>query len=65
MIALVAGWTIGELAIAIVVIAALVALVCVALRKFEVKIPDWVVQVFWIVIVALVVIAAIRFVMTL
>ena len=58
-------WGLGEWAIAIVMLAAIIALVCVALRKFEIKIPDWVQQVFWIVLVALVVIAAIRLVLSL
>lgn len=55
-----AGWSIGHIAIAIVVIAACVALVYVALRQFGVAIPAWVVQVFWILAVALVVVFAIR-----
>lgn len=59
------GWSIGHIAIAVVGIAAIVALVYVALRKFNIQIPDWVAQVFWIVIVAVVVILAIKFVMTL
>lgn len=53
----------GELAIAVVVIAAVVALVYVALRQFGVAIPAWVQQVFWIIVVAFVVIMAIRLVM--
>lgn len=56
------GLTLVQLAIWVVVIAAVVALVCVALRKFNVQIPDWVVQCFWIVVVAVVVIAAIKLV---
>lgn len=56
-------WGVGELAIFIVVVAAIVALVFVALRKFGITIPDWVVSVFWILVVAFVVILAIRFVM--
>lgn len=59
------NWGIGELAIAIVVIAAVCALVMIALRKFGVTIPDWVIQVFWVLIVAFVIILAIRFVMSL
>lgn len=57
------AWSFGELAIAIVIIAAVVALVYVALNKFGVSIPEWVKQVFWIVVVAFVVIFAIRLVM--
>jgi limonene-1,2-epoxide hydrolase len=55
-------WGITEFAIAIVAIAAVAALVYVALRKFEIAIPGWVVQVFWICVVAFVIIMAIRFV---
>lgn len=57
-------WGIGEYAIAIVAIAAIVALVFIALRKFGIAIPDWIVQIFWVLIVAFVVIAAIRIVMS-
>ena len=56
------GYTFVDVLIAVVVIAALVALVYVALRQFGVTIPGWVVQVFWIVAVAFVVIFAIRLV---
>lgn len=55
-------WSITEIAIMIVVIAAVVALVYVALKQFGVSIPEWVKQVFWIVVVAFVVIFAIRLV---
>lgn len=57
-------WSIGNIAIAVVVIAAVVALVYVALRAFKVEIPAWVIQVFWILIVAFVVIAAIKLVLS-
>jgi hypothetical protein len=59
------GWGLAEFLIAIVVIAACVALMYVALRQFGIAIPAWVIQVFWIIIVALVVIFAIRFVASL
>lgn len=58
------SWSVGEIAILIVIIAAIVALVYVALNKFGVTIPDWVVKIFWILVVAFVVIAAIRLVMS-
>lgn len=57
-----AGWSVAELAIVVVIVAAVVALVYVALREFGVGIPAWVQQVFWILVVAFVVIVAIRFV---
>lgn len=59
------AWSFGDMAIAIVIIAAVIALVFVALRQFNVTIPAWVVQVFWIVVVAVVVIFAIKLVLSL
>lgn len=53
----VAGW-----AILAVVIAALVGIVLVAVRAAGVGIPPWVIQVFWIVVIAVVCILAIKFV---
>ncbi len=57
-------WGIGEIAIAIVLIAAIVALVWIALVQFKVSIPAWVIQVFWVLAVCFVVIFAIRLVMS-
>jgi len=54
------GYGIGEIALAVVIIAAIVALVMIALRKFGVSVPDWVKQVFWVVVVAFVVIFCIK-----
>ena len=65
MLAFINSLSIGEMAILVVIIAAVVALVAIALRKFGVAIPDWVVQVFWVLVVAVVIIFAIRFVMSL
>jgi len=59
------GFGLVELAVAFVVVAAVFALVYVAVRQFGIKVPDWVYQVFWIVVVALVVILAIRFIASL
>lgn len=56
--------SIGEWAIAIVVVAAIVALVAIALRKFNIRIPEWVAHVFWVLIVLVVVVSAIRFAMS-
>lgn len=64
MLAQFGAWSIGQIAIAIVIIAAVVALVYIALNKFGVAIPDWVIKVFWICVIAFVVIFAIRLVMT-
>jgi len=62
--ALIAGYSIGQLAIYIVAIAAIVGLVYIALNNFGVAIPEWVKQVFWIIVVAFVIIAGIRVVMS-
>lgn len=56
------AYSLVEILIAVVVIAACVALVYVALSQFGIAIPGWVITCFWIVVVAFVVVAAIRFV---
>jgi predicted cobalt transporter CbtA len=58
------GWGLGEILVAIVVVAACVALVYVALKQFGITIPAWVQQVFWICVCAFVVILAIRLVLS-
>lgn len=58
------GMSFGGLLILIVVVAACIALVYVALRQFGIGIPGWAVQVFWIVVVAFVVICAIKLVLS-
>jgi hypothetical protein len=60
-----ASYSLVEVAIAVVIIAAVCGLVWVALRQFQIAIPQWAIQVFWIVVVAAVVIFAIRFLTTL
>lgn len=60
-----AGWTIGEIAIAIIIVAAVVAVVYVALSQFGVVIPPWVARIFWILVVAVVAILAVRFLLSL
>lgn len=54
---------IGELAIWVVVIAAVIALMYVALVQFGIAIPPFVVNIFWILVVAVAVILSIKFVM--
>jgi hypothetical protein len=58
-------WSWGDILIGIVVLAAVIALVYVALRQFGIEIPQWFKQVIMIVVVAVVVILAIRFVLAL
>lgn len=57
-------WSIGGIAIGIVVIAAVVALVYIYLRHAGVAMPAWLMQVFWVVVAAIVVIAAIKIVLS-
>lgn len=52
---------IGGLAVMVILVAAVVAIVFVACRQMGVAIPAWVIQIFWILIVAVVCIAAIKF----
>ena len=56
------GYSFVQLAILIVVVAAVIALVVVALNYFGVVIPDFVKRCFWICIVAILVILSIKFV---
>jgi hypothetical protein len=60
-----AGWTLGSILIAIIVLAACVGIVFVAVHAFGLNIPPWVIQIFWICVVAFVAIIAIRFVLSL
>jgi hypothetical protein len=60
LIALRMPTTLVELAIWVVVLAGVAALVFIALREFKITIPPWVVQAFWVVVVGLAIIFAIR-----
>lgn len=51
---------IPALAVWVIIIAAIVAIVFVATRAMGVAIPAWVIQVFWILVIAVVCIAAIQ-----
>lgn len=54
------GWTLLGLAHAIIIIAAVVAIVFIALRKFGITIPDWLVSMFWVIVVAFVALFALE-----
>ena len=58
------AYSFGQIAIAIVVIAAVVGLVLVACRQFGIEIPAWLIQCLWIVVAACVVIFCIRLVLS-
>lgn len=57
---MIAGLSILSLLIFVIVVAAGVAIVYVALNRFGIKIPDWVVHIFCILIVAFVSILALK-----
>lgn len=59
------GWSIQNILIAAVIIMAGIALLYIAMRQFNVQIPEWVKQVFWVVVVCFVIVAAIRIVFSL
>lgn len=56
---------IAGMAIWVIIIAAVIAIVYIACRQMGVDIPAWVVQVFWVLVVAVVCIFAIRFLLSL
>lgn len=51
---------VAGLAIWIIILAAVVAIVFIATKAMGVTIPGWVIQVFWVVVIAVVCIAAIK-----
>lgn len=59
------AWSIGEMAVAAIVLAAVVAIVVIIVKAMGLAIPPWAVTVFWIVLLAIVGILAIRFVLSL
>lgn len=51
---------IANLAIFVIIVAALVAIVVVAVRAMGVRVPEWVAQIGWILLVALAALLAIK-----
>lgn len=58
------GFSLEAVAIRIVIVAAIIAIVCIALAVFNITIPSWVKQMFWVVVVCFVAILAIRLIAT-
>ncbi len=58
-------WSLGDILIAIVILAAVVGIVYLALQYFGVPIPGIVVKIFWIVVVCVIAVLAIRFLLAL
>lgn len=63
-LAMVVGWGIVEILIAVIIIVAVVAIFLIFIRASGIAIPPWVMQIVWIVLAAFITIVAIRFVMT-
>ena len=58
------GWSLGEVLIAIVIIAAIVAVVYVALKGFGIPVPPWAIQILWIVLLAVLAVFAIKLILS-
>ncbi len=58
-------WTLGGIAKAVILIAALVAIVYLALTWFEISIPPPLIKMFWVCVVAFVALVAVEFLLSL
>ncbi len=58
-------WTLGEIAVAIIVVIAVVAIVVIFVRSSGIPIPNWVWQILGVVLCAIVAVVAIRIVLNL
>ncbi len=58
------GSVVADIAIMVVVVAAIITLVYIGLRQLGVAIPQWVVQVFWVLVVAFAIIFAIKLIVS-
>ena len=63
MLSVIPPMSIGALAIWVIAIAAIVAVVFIATRAMGVTIPAWVIQVMWVIIIAVVCIFAVKLLM--
>lgn len=58
----IAGMSILKMIIIVIVIAAAIGIMLVALKQFGVQLPPWLMTIFWIVVVAIVAIFAVKLV---
>ncbi len=58
-------WSFEGILIAVIIVAGIVAIVVIALRAMNVTIPQWVIQILWIVAIVVVAVLAVKFLMTL
>jgi len=59
------GWSIGSIALAVIVIAGICAVAGIVLNRLGYKVPEWVQAIFWVVVVVVIGAVAIKFLMTL
>lgn len=59
------GYSIGELAIGIIIAAGIIAIVCVILARLKITPPEWFMMIVWIIVAVVVGTVAIRFLMSL
>lgn len=58
------GYSVGQALITLVVLAAILAIAYTAIRAMGTPIPQWVLNIFWIVVIAFVAVFAIKLVLT-
>jgi hypothetical protein len=58
-------WTFMQWIIAIIIVAAAIGIMFVVMPLLGFAIPEWAIQIFWILVIAVVAIAAIRFLISL
>ena len=59
------SWGIVDILKLVILIAAAIAIVVIALKAFEIKIPDWAVKMFWVVVIAVCALIAINIIASL
>jgi hypothetical protein len=64
-VAVIGGYSLWHLLVMVIVIAAAVSIIYVILGQMQVAIPSWVAQIFWILVLAFIGIAAIGFLFSL
>lgn len=56
-------WTVGNWAMAILVVAGIVAIVGIILRVLKIAIPEWIIMILWVLLAVVIGCAAIKFLM--
>jgi hypothetical protein len=59
------GWSLTSVLVAVVVVAAAVVITVIGLKAMGVDVPQWAVQIFWVVVIVVVVILAIKLIASL